>query len=461
MESPPVHSGVYDRNQPTTPTDTMSNVGPSISAHAGTSASADFPLLAEYFSSPTLVIAVRRIHQRVNSDLLLTRSAAVFLIQTLHRIAERMLSQPHPITTDQMGQRIRELLPDEFMSRFLVHNKLNLKLVLPPLLLSWIPPDLRITLVGVLDNVAVVFLELGSLMARQSDYGLLMVRFLHKIPMDAAGESILSVIDKLDLKDEFLVHDTGAMLLKHFPQAQGIIKRINQRYAWYHDPVAVHQVLDRFLRGELEQGDDHYWRLFHIRPAAYLGRTSILMYVPISFPEPNPQPVDCAAFDLVDAAGREFPVLVEFRPGRPGVRCGGLIERHTGKILGTVELGAMAYHLNFLSSADDFFLCYTPHGFLSEHFKQLHPMQNQDGDIQLTRKELDYAFGPIMPGKLAVNHSVQMLEVMMLCCIGSTVLLWGPANTLHRSSVFGSTSLMRSFSNSPQRRCVKASNRRK
>ena len=124
------------------------------------------------------------------------------------------------------------------------------------------------------------------------------------------------------------------------------IRDLLQRYAWFHDPEQIAEVKQRFLSGALA-GHPLWQQRRRVRPVAYYGRSwkprwtmpdaciaEKVAYHNLSLKEQQEvdewqeedeedlfgvrsthgtYPCDTVAFDLIDGAGREWPLLLEYR----------------------------------------------------------------------------------------------------------------------------------------------------
>jgi hypothetical protein len=261
--------------------------------------------------------------------------------------------------------------------------------------------------------------------------------------------------------DKFQRSPVTHVMASQFPKMQSLISALNKRYAWYHNPLATELVLQRYLRGELQSGDAKYWRKLHIRPVAYFGRTFAAQFrrPEHSHPErtasddeagsdaeddgsdygggPSKMEMghDSAAFDLVDAAGREFALTVEFRPDSGD---GHFYLLH-GSVVPRPSEGRMAKPLALLTSSDqwrgdctltpeakEFFKHYEPHGFKEQDF---------------AGGEWDDFWGQSVPkaDKPKADASAEKIkefELQALICAGVKLCGWGDEDSLHESSMF-------------------------
>lgn len=159
------------------------------------------------------------------------------------------------------------------------------------------------------------------------------------------------------------------------------IKVLLNHYAWFHrSSEVIDAVRARFIAGELASGDPAY-TAWDIRPFAYYGRAWRPVFCPPDkhcYAPSNDgsddelsaceRAFDCIAFDLIDGAEREYPLLIEYRgdanPDAPAY-CGhgALFDRRTLRRLGSMRSSDQdVSSLSFVPiDAVPFFRHWTPH----------------------------------------------------------------------------------------------------
>lgn len=106
-----------------------------------------------------------------------------------------------------------------------------------------------------------------------------------------------------------------------YPRTHSRLASLCRRYAWYHRPAAVRSLLRDWLAGEAAECG---WVARGIRPVAWLGASCEPQWscgpaqwsAQRGYTERSDSsclPYLSASFDLIDAEGREFPLLVEAR----------------------------------------------------------------------------------------------------------------------------------------------------
>jgi len=123
----------------------------------------------------------------------------------------------------------------------------------------------------------------------------------------------------VSLMTSYALPDTVPMCvwLPHFSAQRAAERRANE-WSWYHSVVepahsvssavttallcSVPACVERWLSGEWASGDPFYYQRYHIRPVAFHGvHTGNEQWV---------------SFDIVDAAGVEWPMMMRYRPER-------------------------------------------------------------------------------------------------------------------------------------------------
>ena len=87
---------------------------------------------------------------------------------------------------------------------------------------------------------------------------------------------------------------------------------------WKRGPQQLESAIERWQAGELELGDPKYWRRYHIRPVQYHGKHEAAPCNPSGSPSyASDELHHWLSFDIVDAAGREWPFAVQWRADEP------------------------------------------------------------------------------------------------------------------------------------------------
>jgi hypothetical protein len=109
------------------------------------------------------------------------------------------------------------------------------------------------------------------------------------------------------------------------------MKRLNSRESWYFSSSAVDARLKEYRAGELLLGDEKCYRHYHIQPVQFYGRhVDSRLAADFDTEKWRDMSEDVtvfrwAAFDITDAAGREWPFVVKWRGDQADapVQCSG------------------------------------------------------------------------------------------------------------------------------------------
>jgi len=332
--------------------------------------------LAAYFASGVLERRIARVLGYVsgNKRKRMQRSAAALVSALLRCLADALLADPVPANEAALRERIKSVLTGELQEQALSEQsnhlamfikqkepirvtrtaefgaKLTMPLVpsacgSPPLALR-----LRFSVTTVLEYIGTEVVELAHCQMRARGDRSRYVSTRHVAAAVMQDEELRAMAESIGGARMLWSAAEVDVMAPRFPRTQALLTALNRRYSWCHNPLAVPLVLERFLRGELAHGDEQYWRRLFIRPVAYFGRTRASRLMAsltqkfgsaVRDPEPavsdseNEGPpvhaarrlklaVHCIAFDLVDAAGREYPLVAERAvdaPARSRVRC--------------------------------------------------------------------------------------------------------------------------------------------
>jgi len=314
--------------------------------------------LAHYCSSARVHSALNSLLRHGYSGRRLTKQLAALLYNTmLQSLAKYLLADPQPRGVADVEQRVDELLTGRLgvhakgtiaehvnsFSRapaaeraFATHGGLEyLGLLLLPLLPTTcssppLLPPLRVAVTSALECIVGNVLHNAAL--RCTLHGARYVGVAALLETVREVKELQLMLERLGVADAFKQVPNAATLARRFPKTQVLQQQLCERYAWFHHPPAVELVLARFLRGDLPQGDVHYWQRLHIRPVAYFGRHfwPHAMHGEWRFGDDpaasdsddddddaaaacgrSSAPFRSLTVELVDAAGREFSVLVQ------------------------------------------------------------------------------------------------------------------------------------------------------
>ena len=144
-----------------------------------------------------------------------------------------------------------------------------------------------------------------------------------------------------------------SMLTKLYPKCQSMVKKLCEKYAWWNHGPSVEWVLDHWLKGRLpnNNGATLYEHRYHIRPVALLGRAfhpavsklgkgmgDLTNEEEGGMADVRDLAYNLCAFDLIDARGKVYQLLAEYRtdccPDAPGYTQHGMVAcRVTGQAL--------------------------------------------------------------------------------------------------------------------------------
>ena len=99
--------------------------------------------------------------------------------------------------------------------------------------------------------------------------------------------------------------------LPSFPHCQDEMTAAN-RLCWYFKPERVQQVLAQYKAGEVQLGDERYYRHYHIRPVQFHG-LSMTQEEADEMHDQSAFAWRWVSFDVIDAEGRELPFTVKYR----------------------------------------------------------------------------------------------------------------------------------------------------
>ena len=136
--------------------------------------------------------------------------------------------------------------------------------------------------------------------------------------------------------------------LPPFAASQRAMQRLNRRESWYFSPSAVDARLSEYRAGQLQLGDEKYYRRYHIQPVQFYGRhldnRFALGFDTEEWREMSDEVTAFrwAAFDILDAAGREWQFVVKWRGDQADapIKCSGgrVWLRDSGVLCGTILL---------------------------------------------------------------------------------------------------------------------------
>ena len=108
-------------------------------------------------------------------------------------------------------------------------------------------------------------------------------------------------------------------ILHGFPDCQERMRAVNS-LCWYFKPERVQQVLAQYRAGELQLGDGRYYRHYHIRPVQFHGRSMTQKELD-EYDDEGSFAWRWVSFDVIDAEGRELPLLAKYRGDSPDAPC--------------------------------------------------------------------------------------------------------------------------------------------
>lgn len=200
-----------------------------------------------------------------------------------------------------------------------------------------------------------------------------------------ADEEFAPLMAKLGLAAEMQLAEDRldeAELLASFPRTQTVMNDL-MRFAWWNHETTVDRTLRQYLSGSLPQGSlPHSFLQSHLRPVRYFGRTrrGVLVgddgeFTATAFLSPHGLDtslrsiealwMNLCACDLIDAQGREFPVLYEARvsdQSAVNTAHGAVFDRRTGALVAMMQREGRKAKLQFNSpEARQFWARYEPH----------------------------------------------------------------------------------------------------